>query len=78
MASARKGVRKEEMGMGGAAVSAGKGLLHREWGRARRCIAAQQPDSDQCRAPAVNGVLSQPVAMNVVGFFSPVPFVFGE
>lgn len=73
MASARKGVRKKEMGMGGAAVSAGgspgKGLLRREGGRARRCIAAQQPDSDQCRAPAVNCVLSQPVAMNVAGFF---------
>ena len=57
--------------------SAGKGLLLREWGRAHRCIAAQELDSDQCRAQAVNCVLSQPVAMNVVGFF-PCSFVFGE
>lgn len=48
--------------------STGKGLLLREWGRACRCIAIQELDSDQCRAQAVNCVLSQPVAMNVVSF----------
>lgn len=76
------------MRKGGDAVdgggSAGKGLLlrGRGGGGARRCIAAQELDSDQCRAQAVNCVLSQPVAMNVVGFFffplPPRPFVFGE
>lgn len=74
MPLARKGVRKREMGKGGDAVSAGgsagKGLLLRERGRARRCMAGQQLDSDQCRSPAVNCVLLQPVAMNVVVFFS--------
>lgn len=41
-------------------------------GSGGQLAGALQPssfDSDQCRAPAVNCVLSQPVAMNVVGFF---------
>lgn len=82
MPLARKGVREKQMGKRGDAVnaggSAGKGLLHKDGGRARRCTAGQQLGSDQCRAPAVNCVLLQPVAMNVVGFFPPSSFVFGE
>lgn len=39
------------------------------WGRDHRCIAAQELDSDQCRAQAVNCILLQPVAMNAVAFF---------
>lgn len=45
-------------------------------------MAAQELDSDQCRAQAVNCILLQPVAMNVVAvvifFFHPCSFVFGE
>jgi len=40
-------------------------------------MAAQELDSDQCRAQAVNCALSQPVTINVVGFL-PRSFVFGE
>lgn len=58
--------------------SAGKGLLLGERGRACRCIAAQELDSDQCRVQAVNCVRSQPVAMNAVGFFPPVPLYLGN
>lgn len=82
MPLARKRVRKKETGKGGDAVnadgSAGKGLLLRDGGRAHRCIAGQQLDSDQCRAPAVNCVLLQPIAMNVVGFFPPLPLCLGN
>lgn len=38
-------------------------------------MAAQELDSDQCRAQAVNCILLQPVAMNVVAvvtFFPPL------
>lgn len=66
-------MRKKELCKGGNAVngggSAGEGLLPGERGRACRCTAAQELDSDQCGAQAVKCVLSQPVAMNVVGFF---------
>lgn len=72
----RRGARGRDAVTGGG--SAGKGLLLGERGRACRCIAAQELDSDQCRVQAVNCVRSQPVAMNAVGFFSPCSFVFGE